>query len=127
MACDRSSMVAPAPVPISPSATVTRPTGTISATIRIDGPNSLSAAATIAPLPVGQPVSFALTVETGGNDSVKDVRIDWGDGATDDFGAVSEAVAVHSFSTPGTFVLTTRVDTSAGRHITVPITLTVGR
>jgi hypothetical protein len=72
-------------------------------------------------------VSFTLSVKTDVSDFVKDVLVDWGDGETADFGAVSQSVASHSYSSAGTFVLTTMVDTSAGRHATFPIRLTVGR
>jgi hypothetical protein len=77
--------------------------------------------------PAGRSVSFTLSVKTEVSDSVKDVLVDWGDGETTDLGGVSQAVASHSFSTAGIFVLTVKVDTSAGRHTVFPITLTVGQ
>jgi hypothetical protein len=68
-----------------------------------------------------------LAVKTDASDSVKDALVDWGDGEATDLGAVSQGVASHSFSTAGVFVLTARVDTSAGRHTTVSTHLTVGQ
>jgi len=107
-ACSKSSVVAPAPVPTSPSATVPVTVLTISALIVIDEKGYATASTAIEGL-VGsgvppQSVSFTLSVKTGVSDSVKDVLVEWGDGETADLGAVSQAAASHSFSTAGTFV-----------------------
>ena len=127
VACDKSTGVAPAPVPTSPSGTVTVPGVTIFTSITIAGPAVMTAVEGPTSVLLGQSVSFTSSIKTDASDSVKDVLVDWGDGETADLGAVSQAVASHSFSTAGAFVVTAKVDTSSGRHITVPIPLTIGR
>ena len=72
-------------------------------------------------------MSFMLSVTTDVSDSVKDVSVNWGDGETTDLGPGNHAVASHSYSKAGVFVLTPSVDTSAGRHATFSIRLTVGQ
>jgi hypothetical protein len=130
LACDRSNVVAPAAVPALPSIAVTVPGVTILATVTIEGFSSFATIAIQKPfrpgVAAGQLVSFTLSVRTAERDSVKDALVEWGDGETADLGAVSQAVTSHSFSTAGTFVLTVKVDTLAGGHISVPISLTVG-
>jgi hypothetical protein len=125
LACDKSSVVAPAPVPTSPSGPVTAQGVTIFASITIEGPATAFAYTAIEG--VGQSVSFTFSVKTDVSDSVKDVLVDWGDGETADLGGVSQGGPSHSFSAAGTFVLTAKVDTSAGHHATVSIPLTVRR
>jgi hypothetical protein len=127
-ACDKSSVVAPAPMPTSPSPAVTAQAVTMFASIMIAGGNTLTTTSSgflVSGVRIGQPVSLTLSVKS--DDPVKDVSVDWGDGETADLGAVSQAVASHSFSTAGAFVVTAKVDMSSGRHITVPIPLTIGR
>jgi hypothetical protein len=131
LACDRSNVVAPAPVPILPSIAVTVPGVTIVASITIEKGRSAFATFAIqkafrSGVSAGQSVSFTLSIKTDEGDSVKDALVEWGDGETADLGAVNQAVTSHSFSTAGTFVLTVKVDTLAGGHISVPISLTVG-
>jgi hypothetical protein len=128
LACGKSSGVAVAPVPTAPSEAVTVPAVTIFASITIAGPAAVTTAiAGPTGILLGQSVSFTFSIKTDASDSVRDVLVDWGDGETADLGAVSQGVASHSFSTAGTFVLTAKVDTSAGRHPTVSVALTVGR
>ena len=74
---------------------------------------------------VGLPVSFTVTVQTDVNDSVRDMVVNWGDDATVDFGAVSQAAASHSFTTSGDFVVMTNVETSSGRSGAFRMILTV--
>jgi hypothetical protein len=129
IACGRSSVVAPTPTPMPtpmptpPSPTPPAPGTTIFESITI-GSNTLFAAGATSGS-VGRPVSFSVTINTDVNDSVKDVLVDWGDGATVDFGAVSQAAASHSFTTSGDFVLTTKVETSSGHRGTFPIKFTI--
>jgi hypothetical protein len=125
LACGKSGVVAPAPVPTSPSVTV--PAVTIFASITIAGAVTTAIGGGPSGVPLGESVSFKLSVKTDASDSVKDALVDWGDGEATDLGAVSQGVASHSFSTAGAFVLTARVETSAGRHITVSTHLTVGQ
>jgi hypothetical protein len=100
---------------------------TIFASITIAGPAVTTAVAGPTSVLLGQSVSFTSSVKTDASDSVKDVLVDWGDGETADLGSVNQAVASHSFSTAGTFVLTAKVGTSAGHHATVSFPLTIGR
>ncbi|SRR5258706_5946205 len=127
LACDKSSVVAPAPVPTSPLSTETVPAVTIVASISIEGGGTAAFASTTIASgdPAGKSVSLALSVKTEVSDSVKSVVVGWGDEQTTDLGAVSQGVASHSFSTAGAFVLTVTVDTSAGRHSIFPISLTI--
>src|SRR5258708_7174789 len=104
LACGKSSVVAPAPVPTSLSATVMVPSLTIVASIviTIEGTAVVSTAIQ-GPFQSGVPVSvsFTFSVKTDAADSVKDVLVDWGDGETTDLGAGSQSVAYHSYSTAG--------------------------
>jgi hypothetical protein len=97
--------------------------------IAIEGGGTAVAVTSVTgPFPIGVPVpvSFALSIKTDASDSVKDVMVEWGDGQMAELGALTQVVASHAYATAGTFVLTTNVETTAGRQASVPIRLTVG-
>jgi hypothetical protein len=108
---------------------VNAPAVTIVASISIETGGTAAFTSTTIPSgdPAGKSVSYTFSVKTDVSDSVTDVAVDWGDGQTTDLGAVTQGAASHSFSTAGTFVLTVKVETSAGPHIAFPISLMVGR
>jgi len=69
--------------------------------------------------------TFVVTVPTGGN-PVRELRVSWGDGDSQNFGAVSGSQsASHVYDTAGSYVITATVVDVAGISQTVSTTATV--
>jgi PKD domain/Bacterial Ig-like domain (group 1) len=74
------------------------------------------------PPSVGLPASFtfAITAATSNGSAVRDVTVDWGDGTSQDLGAVTgNAVVAHIFTRTGSFPVTATVTDAAGNRTTV--------
>ena len=86
-------------------------TGTI--TIRSALPNSVSLSLNPVSPNAGQPVTLTVSVTVGTNNIAPNVTIEWGDGVTENIGAVSGTRTVtHTYLEPGSFTIraTARAD-----------------
>jgi hypothetical protein len=80
------------------------------------------------PPSVGLPAAFtfAVTAAASNGSAVRDLTVSWGDGTTEDLGAVTgNAVASHVYSRIGTYVVTATVTDAAGNRNTVSTSTTV--
>jgi PKD repeat protein len=70
--------------------------------------------------------SFVVTAAAANGTAVRNVTVNWGDGATQDLGAVSGAASVtHVFRAAGTYVISGTVLDAAGNSTSVSTSVTV--
>ena len=70
--------------------------------------------------------TFAVTVPTTGGSTVRNLRVNWGDGTTQDLGAVTgNATVQHTYGTTGTFTITATLTDASGNVQTVSTAVSV--
>ena len=109
------------------AATVTATSGTKTATVSVvvnTAPAvTFSNQSPSSPI-AGQPLSFTLTPSTG---TTPTVRVDWGDGQSQNLGVLSAArVITHTFSTQGTYTISATATDDAGESNTTSQLVTIG-
>jgi hypothetical protein len=118
-----SSSAAPPPsAPASPG------TASGSVTVVVTNAPTLVITPPTNPPSVGIPAAFtfAVTAASSNGSAVRDLTVAWGDGATQDLGAVTgNAVVSHVYTRVGTFVVTGTVTDAAGNRSTVSTSTTV--
>ena len=79
------------------------------------------------PISAGLPATFTFATTTAaGGSVVRDVTVNWGDGRTQDLGAITGSVPVtHSYQSAGAFVITATLTDSFGNVVTVSTSVVV--
>jgi hypothetical protein len=114
-----------AATPTTPSATGT---ASASVTVGIAGSPTLTITPPATPPSAGLPgvFQFAVTAAAANASTVRSVKVDWGDGQTQDLGAITGTVSVaHTYRSAGTFPITAIVTDSFGNSVTVSTTVIV--
>jgi hypothetical protein len=111
--------------PTTPAAT-----GTASAqiTVGVAGAPTLVITPPTTPPTAGLPAvfTFAVTAASTNGSAIRDVTVDWGDGTTQDLGAVTGSLtAAHTYRSTGTFTISALVVDSFGNRVPVSTTVTV--
>jgi adhesin/invasin len=115
----------PAPAPTTPAASG-QASGSVTVTVSAV-PTLVITPPTPAPS-AGLPASFtfAVTVPAQNSSAVREVTVDWGDGARQNLGAVTgNAVVSHVYEVAGTYVVTGTVSDATGNTSTVSTAVTV--
>jgi hypothetical protein len=101
---------------------------TVSTTVTIN-PTALAITITppTTPPSVGLPAAFSIVIGTlPPGDSVRNVHMDWGDGTSQDLGAISGTATVsHAYTTAGNFTVTATLTDTAGNTSSVSTAVTV--
>jgi len=108
----------PTPAP-SPSPTASQASGSV--TVNVSGAPTLVITPPTTPPNAGVPASFTfvVTLGTSNGSSVRDLTVDWGDGSSQDLGAVTgNAVVAHVYANAGTFTIVGTLIDSFGNIIT---------
>jgi adhesin/invasin len=114
----------------STTTTVPASTGTASGSVTVN----ISAAPTLVITPPATPPSaglpssytFVVTVAAANGSAVRDLFVNWGDGQSDDLGAVTgTGVVAHVYNSPGTYVIRATVTDASGNTATVSAPVTV--
>jgi len=110
--------------------TPTTGTGTATASVTV----KISGAPTLVITPPGTPPSaglpgvfqFVVTAAAANGSTVRNVRVDWGDGQAQDLGAITGTASVaHTYRSAGTYTITAVVTDSAGNSPTFSTTIIV--
>jgi hypothetical protein len=123
-----SSGNATATLTTTATAKVTATAGTVSsaaATVTVNARSLASFTALPAATSAGVPVVFTVTPTTGAN--ISNVRVAFGDGASQDLGPISAAQpAQHAYSSAGTFTATATAIDATGDTSTLSTTVVIG-
>ena len=123
-----SSGNATATLTTTATAKVTATAGTVSsaaATVTVNARTLASFVALPAATSAGVPVVFTVTPTTGAN--ISNVRVAFGDGASQDLGPIgAAATAQHSYSSAGTFTATAAAIDATGDTSTLSTTVIIG-
>jgi hypothetical protein len=99
-----------------------------SVTVNISTAPTLSIGLPTTPPSAGLPASFTFTVTAAGTNgsAVRDVTVNWGDGNTQDLGAiVGGAVVSHVYQLPGTYAINATLTDSSGNVVNAFNSVTV--
>lgn len=120
--------------PTTPTTPPTTPTpgtsGTASGTITVN----VSSAPTLVITPpttpptvgIGAAFTFVATAATTNGSAIRDVTVNWGDGSTQDLGALTGTAAVsHTYRTAGTFTITATIVDGFGNSSMVSTAVTI--
>jgi hypothetical protein len=116
------------PAPTTPTPTpASSGTATGSVTVTVTAAPTIVIEPPANPPSKGLPASFKFTVTVpSGGSAVRDVVVDWGDGSTQNLGAVSGAATVsHVFRNDGSYTVSATVRDAAGNTSTVSTGVTV--
>ena len=70
------------------------------------------------------PFTFAVTVPANGS-AIRNVTVNWGDGASQDLGTISTAIVSHVFRSAGSYAISASVTDTFGSVVTVATSVTV--
>ena len=116
----------PSTTPTTPAPTTGQSSGSVTVGIA-SAPSVLIKPPTTA-ITAGLPASFTFTVTaaTTNGSAVRDLTVSWGDGETQDLGAVTgDAVVSHTYRSPGTYRITATVTDSSGNSVAPSTAVTV--
>ena len=114
--------------PTTPTTPATSGQASGTVTVNVSGAPTLIITGPTTPPSAGLPASFtfAVTPATTNGSAIRNVTVNWGDGRSQDLGAVTGTVSVsHIYQNPGTFSIVGTVTDSFGNAITNSITVTV--
>jgi PKD domain/Bacterial Ig-like domain (group 1) len=121
------STTTPPPTTGTPATGTTSPTSG-SVTVNIAGVPALTITppATAPSAGISSSYTFAVTAAATNGSAIKDLLINWGDGQTQDLGAVTgSSVVAHVYASPGTYNITATLTDAAGAVVTVSSAVTV--
>ena len=116
------------PTTPSPSPTPTASQASGSVTVNVGAAPTLVITPPTTPPNAGVPSSytFAVTVATSNGSAVRDLTVSWGDGSSQDLGAVTgNAVVAHVYANAGTFTILATLIDSFGNVVTAQTAVSV--